>query len=69
MRRDAGSGVWSTRLPADLRNRYYTYLVTVFVPGVGVLRNRVTDPYSTSLTTDSRRSAVAESRTPTSQSR
>jgi hypothetical protein len=31
----------------------YTYLVDVFVPGVGLVRNRVTDPYSLSLTADS----------------
>ncbi|WP_233263109.1 alpha-1,6-glucosidase domain-containing protein [Cognatiluteimonas profundi] len=60
LQRDMASGVWSVRMPVDLRGRYYTYLVTVFVPGVGMVRNRVTDPYSTSLTTDSRRSAVAD---------
>ncbi|HEY8706433.1 MAG TPA: DUF3372 domain-containing protein, partial [Burkholderiaceae bacterium] len=32
----------------------------VFVRGVGLVRNRVTDPYSISLTTDSKRSYVAD---------
>ncbi|MBP6439580.1 MAG: DUF3372 domain-containing protein, partial [Thermomonas sp.] len=39
---------------------YYTYLVEVHVPGVGVVRNRVTDPYATSLTTQSRRAWIGD---------
>lgn len=60
MQRDEATGVWSTGTDSDLRGRYYTYLVEVFVPGTGVVRNRVTDPYSISLTTDSRRSYIAD---------
>ncbi len=60
MRRDAATGAWSAVIDTDLRGRYYTYLVDVFVPSVGVVRNRVTDPYSISLTTDSKRSYVAD---------
>lgn len=60
MRRDAATGTWSTSTAADLRGSYYTYLVEVFVPGTGIVRNRVTDPYSISLTTDSRRSYIAD---------
>jgi pullulanase len=56
------SGAWSTQLNADLRGRYYTYLVDVFVNGVGIVRNRVTDPYSVSLSADSKRSFVADLR-------
>ena len=32
----------------------------MFVPGVGLVRNRVTDPYSVSLDTDSKRSYIAD---------
>ena len=59
MRWDAKTGNWSHSLPADFSGKYYTYLVDVFVPGTGVIRNRVTDPYSISLTTDSTRSYIA----------
>ncbi|MDQ3270499.1 MAG: DUF3372 domain-containing protein [Pseudomonadota bacterium] len=60
MRRDDATGVWSIDIDTDLRGRYYSYLVDVFVPGVGMVRNRVTDPYSTSLTTNSQRSYIAD---------
>ncbi len=55
-----GNGTWVGFLPNDLRGGYYAYLVDVFVPGTGIVRNRVTDPYSTSLTTDSARSYIAD---------
>jgi pullulanase/glycogen debranching enzyme len=58
--RETASGIWSTTQPGDLSGRYYTYLVDVHVDGVGIVRNRVTDPYAVSLTTDSRRSYVAD---------
>ena len=60
MRRDDASGTWSATLPQELSQRYYTYLVDVFVPGTGLVRNRATDPYSVGLTTDSRRSYIAD---------
>lgn len=60
MRRDAATGAWSAQPAGDLRGAYYTFLVDVVVPGVGLVRNRVTDPYSVSLTADSRRSFVAD---------
>ncbi len=60
LQRDEATGVWSLALPRDLRGGYYTYLVDVFVPGTGIVRNRVTDPYSISLTTDSVRSYIAD---------
>ena len=59
MQRDASTGAWSLSLPGARSGDYYTYLVDVFVPGTGWVRNRVTDPYSTSLSADSRRSFVA----------
>ncbi len=52
------SGLWSLALPANLTGHYYQFLVDVMVPGVGLVRNRVTDPYSVSLTTDSVRSYI-----------
>lgn len=64
LRRDAATGVWSSTLGRDLSGHYYTYLVDVHVDGVGVVRNRVTDPYAVSLTTDSRRSYVADLESP-----
>jgi pullulanase/glycogen debranching enzyme len=61
---DAGNGTWSAASGLDLSGSYYSYLVDVFVRGVGVVRNRVTDPYSVSLTTDSKRSYVANLASP-----
>ncbi|KQY54829.1 alpha-1,6-glucosidase domain-containing protein [Lysobacter sp. Root494] len=60
LRREAGTGLWSATLPMDLSTKYYTYLVDVFVPGVGVVRNRTTDPYSVGLTTNSKRSYITD---------
>ncbi len=59
MRFDPRTGVWSHTRRGTAGSRYYSYWVEVFVRGVGVVRNRVTDPYSLSLTTDSKRSFVA----------
>ncbi len=58
MKRHAATGSWAAALPQDLSGAYHTYLVDVFVPGVGLVRNRVTDPYSLSLTRDSQRSWI-----------
>ena len=54
------TGVWTLDLPGVLHGRAYAYLVDVFVPGTGIVRNRVTDPYSVGLTTDSKRSVVLD---------
>ena len=56
---DDASGIWSASMPGDLSGRTYRYLVDVFVNGAGLMRNRVTDPYSVSLNTDSQRSMIA----------
>ena len=56
----ANTGLWDGATPRDLRGGYYAYLVDVFVPGVGIVRNRVTDPYSVSLATDSTRSYIGD---------
>lgn len=60
MRLDHATGVWS----APLAGKYYKYAVDVVVDGVGLVRNLVTDPYSVSLTTDSRRSYIADLSSP-----
>ncbi len=59
MHADIARGIWSLNRPTDLSGNYYKYIVEVFVNGVGVVRNSVTDPYSISLTTDSTRSYIA----------
>ena len=56
LQRDDATGAWRARVPTKPGAGYYTYLVDVFVPGTGLVRNRVTDPYSVSLNADSRRS-------------
>jgi len=58
--RDAATGVWSGGLGGDMTGKYFTYLVDVYARGTGPVRNRVTDPYSVSLTTDSTRSYIAD---------
>ncbi len=60
MRRDA-DGVWSARGPAGWRDASYLFEVTVYAPSTGtVVVNRVTDPYSVALTTNSRYSVLAD---------
>jgi pullulanase/glycogen debranching enzyme len=60
MNRVTSSGIWQATRGAGQPGTYYKYVVEVFVRGVGVVRNLVTDPYSLSLTTDSKRSFVAD---------
>jgi pullulanase len=62
MARSAQTGVWQAQPKAALDRQLYTYLVDVFVPGVGIVRNRVTDPYSLSFNANSARSAVIDLR-------
>ena len=57
---DVATGVWSGSIAGDQSDKYYAYSVEVFVRGVGLVRNLVTDPYSVSLTTDSKRSYIAD---------
>ncbi|WP_269532047.1 pullulanase-type alpha-1,6-glucosidase [Chitinimonas sp. BJYL2] len=59
MKFDTRTGIWQGQAKGDLSGQYYRYVVDTFVPGVGLVRNRVTDPYSVSLTTDSKRSYIA----------
>ena len=60
MTRDDATGIWRGQDGNAVPGRRYAYLVEVFVPGVGVVRNRVTDPYSVALTADSRHSAAVD---------
>lgn len=54
MRRDDRTGVWSVRGERGWTGKPYRYAVTVWAPTTSqVVRNLVTDPYSTALTTDS----------------
>ncbi|NHZ32273.1 alpha-1,6-glucosidase domain-containing protein [Massilia rubra] len=59
MRFDPATGIWSATRKGDISGKYYTYAVDVVADGAGLVRNMVTDPYSVSLTTDSKRSYIA----------
>src|SRR5450830_1025261 len=60
MQRDGASGIWRAAQDGDISGGYYTYLVDVVAGDAGLVRNLVTDPYSISLTTDSKRSYIAD---------
>ena len=60
MTRDPVTGVWSVTLGGNHTGQYYRYAVEVFVRGVGVVRNLVTDPYSISLDANSQHSYIAD---------
>ncbi|WP_339938150.1 alpha-1,6-glucosidase domain-containing protein [Undibacterium luofuense] len=60
MQADDATGIWSAHLNGKLNGQYYQYIAEVFVPGTGVVLNRVTDPYSVSLNADSKRSYIAD---------
>ncbi|NHZ64273.1 alpha-1,6-glucosidase domain-containing protein [Massilia genomosp. 1] len=60
MRFDRTTGIWSATRKGDLSGKYYTYAVDVVADGAGLVRNMVTDPYSVSLTADSKRSYIAK---------
>jgi pullulanase/glycogen debranching enzyme len=64
MSMDSATGIWSASRTGDLSGSYYRYAVDVFVPGVGVVRNWVTDPYSISLSANSARSYIANLSSP-----
>ncbi|MEV7369260.1 pullulanase-type alpha-1,6-glucosidase [Streptomyces sp. NPDC090301] len=61
MRRDDTSGVWSVTGPTSWTGKPYRYVVKVWAPTVQkIVTNKVTDPYSTALTTDSARSLAVD---------
>ena len=70
LQRDPSSGVWSTTMPVVPRHKagtYYRYAVTVHVPGAGLVRNLVTDPYAVSLNANSLRSQLVDLNDPALQ--
>ncbi|MFJ3978321.1 pullulanase-type alpha-1,6-glucosidase [Streptomyces sp. NPDC090021] len=61
MRRDDATGVWSVRGQRSWTGKPYRYAVTVWAPSTRqVVRNLVTDPYSTALTADSTHSLAVD---------
>ncbi|WP_432816201.1 pullulanase-type alpha-1,6-glucosidase [Streptomyces vilmorinianum] len=61
MRRDAASGVWSVTGTRAWTGKPYRYVVKVWAPAAReIVTNKVTDPYSTALTTDSARSLIVD---------
>ncbi|MEZ4631376.1 MAG: pullulanase-type alpha-1,6-glucosidase [Deinococcales bacterium] len=54
-------GVWSLQGRADWKGKFYLYEVTVYVPSTGKIEtNLVTDPYSLSLSLNSRHSMIID---------
>ncbi|MFI9796540.1 pullulanase-type alpha-1,6-glucosidase [Streptomyces sp. NPDC052302] len=61
MHRADSTGVWSVTGPASWKNKPYRYVVKVWAPSVReVVTNKVTDPYSVALTTNSQRSLLVD---------
>jgi pullulanase len=60
MQWDSTSGVWRFDTANRLDGKYYRFLVDVFVRDQGLVRNIVTDPYSISLSANSKRSYIAD---------
>ncbi len=58
---DAKTGVWSVTGNASWKNKYYLDEVKVFAPSTGKIEtNLVTDPYSLSLSMNSKRSQIVD---------
>jgi pullulanase len=64
MTRDAATGVWRLSKPGQLQGTLYRYQVQVFVRGVGLVRNLVTDPYSLGLSMGGQQSVVVDLTSP-----
>ncbi|MGY3201273.1 pullulanase-type alpha-1,6-glucosidase [Streptomyces sp. TE5632] len=61
MQRDEATGVWSVTGPKSWKGKPYRYVVKVWAPSTReIVTNKVTDPYSLALTTDSKRSLVVD---------
>lgn len=61
MERDDASGVWSVRGEPSWTGRAYRFVVEVYAPSVQrVVRNDVTDPYATGLSSDSRHALLID---------
>jgi pullulanase len=58
---DAKTGVWSISGDVSWKNKFYLYDVKVFAPSTGKIEtNLVTDPYSLSLSMNSKRSQIVD---------
>jgi pullulanase len=58
---DPSTGVWSISGDASWKGKFYLYEVKVFAPSTGKIEtNLVTDPYSLSLSTNSKRSQIVD---------
>lgn len=58
---DASTGVWSVSGDETWKGKYYLYEVKVFAPSTGKIEtNLVTDPYSISLSMNSKRSQIVD---------
>jgi len=61
MKWEAGSGLWSIVGEPDWAGKFYLYEVEVYVPAESsIVKNLVTDPYSFSLSTNSKRSQIVD---------
>lgn len=59
MQWDSKTGVWSATGKAEWKNKFYLYEVNVYTPSTGKIEtNLVTDPYSLSLSMNSKRSQI-----------
>ena len=67
LQRDSATGSWQLQLPGRLTGQVYRYLVDVWVPGTGLVRQRVTDPYAVSLGTDGRHTWIGSLDDPATQ--
>lgn len=57
----ASTGVWTVAGEPGWKNKYYQYEVEVYVRGTGrIEKNFVTDPYSLSLSTNSKRTQIVD---------
>ncbi len=66
MRHDPATGVWTAPGRADWMGKYYAYEVEVYAPSTRkVEMNMVTDPWSVSLSANSRRSQIVDLNDPT----
>ena len=59
LQRDAATGAWALQIGSDLSGGTYTYMLEVAVPGQGVMRHRVIDPYAIALAGEPHRAAIA----------
>ena len=61
MQWDAKTGVWSVSGDASWKNKFYLFEVKVFAPSTGKIEtNLITDPYSLSLSMNSKRSQIVD---------